>query len=277
MYEFELNFGDTRIRMRKQEDPNETKHQWDSVSHNHAGYELHVLLQGSAKVDVDGREYLLPEHHAMIIGPGQYHCPTTVTQAIDRFSFSFTVSNGPLLEALHKAVPVCCVYAANKEILSVCRDVFHEFSAGNAFSHIMLQSHLMRLLVENFRLLQLDYAPAETAEACPSVKLAHRIDVFFEDHLTEGAYVEALARELHLSRSQLNRFLKDQYGMTFREKLLRTRLDRASWLLRHTEKPVEDIVGAVGYSSESAFFQVFRKHFGMTPEKYRKQHSAGAL
>lgn len=89
--------------------------------------------------------------------------------------------------------------------------------------------------------------------------------------------MEALAEELHLSRSQLNRFLKEQYGMTFREKLLRTRLDRASWLLRHTEKPVEDIVGAVGYSSESAFFQVFRKHFGMTPEKYRKQYGAGAL
>ena len=102
-------------------------------------------------------------------------------------------------------------------------------------------------------------------------------DVFFEDHLTEGAYVEELAKELHLSRSQLNRFLKEQYGMSFREKLLQTRMDRASWLLRHTEKPVEEIAGEVGYRSESAFFQVFRKIFGQTPEKYRKQHTRGEI
>lgn len=277
MYEFELRFGETRIRMRKQEDPNETKHQWDSGTHNHAGFELHVLLEGSAKVDVGGEDWPLPEHHAMIIAPGQFHCPTSMTKPLERFSFSFSVSEGPLLLALQKAVPVCRVYAADKEILSVCRDIFYEFSARNPFSHIMLQSHLMRLLVQNFRLLKIDCEPLETEEICPNVKLAHRSDVFFEDHLTEGAYVEELAKELHLSRSQLNRFLKEQYGMSFREKLLQTRMDRASWLLRHTEKPVEEIAGEVGYRSESAFFQVFRKIFGQTPEKYRKQHTRGEI
>lgn len=275
MYEFELNFGDTVIRMRKEEDPNETKHQWDSVSHNHAGYELHVLLRGSARVDVSGRDYLLPEHHIMVIAPGQYHCPTSVTRSLERFSFSFSISDGSLLRALQKAVPLCRVFGATEEVLNTCRDIFYEFSAGNPFSHIMLQSHLMRLLVEHFRLLGLEYEPTGDVAGCHTVKLAHHIDVFFEDHLTEGAYVEALAAESHMSRSQLNRFLKEQYGMTFREKLLQTRLDRASWLLRHTELPVEEIAGEVGYRSESAFFQVFRKHFGMTPEKYRKQFGAG--
>lgn len=271
VYEFELQFGAARIHMRKEEDPNETKHEWDSSTHNHAGYELHVLLSGSAKVDVEGKSYILQPQHAMLIAPGQYHNPIPMAGELERFSFSFTVSEGPLLQALQEAVPVCRVYAATADILAVCRDVFYEFSAGNAFSHIMLQSLLMRLLVCNFRLLNIVYDASAVDGLCRDMRLTHLIDYFFEAHLTEGAYVEALAEELHLSRSQLNRLLKEYYGMTFREKLLRTRMDQAAWLLRHTEQPVEEIAEAVGYNSQSAFYKVFRDRYAVTPEKYRRR------
>ena len=91
------------------------------------------------------------------------------------------------------------------------------------------------------------------------------------DLIHNSFVVEDLAREVHLSKSQLNRLLKEHYGMTFREKLLKTRMDRASWLLKHTEKPIDEVADAVGYRSESAFYQVFRKEFSITPEKYRFQ------
>ena len=277
MYEFELNFGSARIHMRKEEDPNETKHQWDSISHNHAGFELHVLLAGSAHVDVEGRRVFLPRHHIMVIAPGKYHCPTPLEGEFERFSFSFTVTDGSLLRTLLETVEDCRVFPATEEILGVCRDVFYEFSAQNPFARIMLSSHLAKLLVCVFRLLQIDGQPDDREGGCRDVRLTHQIDCYFEEHLAGGAYVEDLAAYVHLSKSQLNRMLKEYYGMTFREKLLRTRMDRAAWLLKYTEKPIDEVAEAVGYRSESAFYQVFRKQFSVTPEKYRLQRKEARL
>lgn len=83
--------------------------------------------------------------------------------------------------------------------------------------------------------------------------------------------MDALAAQLHLSRSQVGRVLKKLYGMTFREKLIRARMDQAAWLLRHTDRTVGEIAGEVGDLSESRFYQMFRSRFGMTPESYRSE------
>jgi AraC-like DNA-binding protein len=271
MYEFELNFGPDRIHMRKEEDPNETKHEWDSISHNHAGFELHVLLEGSAHVDVEDLRVFLPQHHAMVIAPGKYHCPSPSEGAFERFSFSFSVTGGSLLRSLREAVSDYRIFPATEELLTVCRDIFREFSSQEPYSHMMLHSLLTRMLVCVFRLLRIDSQPDAQDGVCRDIRLTHRIDSYFEEHLMVGAYVEDLAEQIHLSKSQLTRLLKEYYGMTFREKLLRTRMDRAAWLLKYTEKPIDEVAEAVGYRSESAFYQVFRKQFSVTPEKYRLQ------
>ena len=271
MYEFELNFGPDRIHMRKEEDPNETKYEWDSISHNHAGFELHVLLEGSAHVDVEDRRVFLPRHHAMVIAPGKYHCPTPSEGEFERFSFSFSVTGGSLLRALREKVSDCLIFPATEELLATCRDIFREFASQEPYSHMMLRSLLIRMLVCVFRLLQIDNHADAQDGTCRDIRLTHQIDSYFEEHLMAGAYVEDLAEHIHLSKSQLTRLLKEYYGMTFREKLLRTRMDRAAWLLRYTDEPIDEVAEAVGYRSESAFYQVFRKQFECTPERYRLQ------
>ena len=42
-----------------------------------------------------------------------------------------------------------------------------------------------------------------------------------------------------------------------------------SWLLRNTEKKVDDIARSVGYENISYFHRLFAGHFGMSPKKYR--------
>ena len=81
-----------------------------------------------------------------------------------------------------------------------------------------------------------------------------------------------LAVQMGMSPRQLVRVLQEQLGMTFRQKLLRARMDRAAWLLRTKDMPLEVIIGEVGYASASAFYQVFRKAFSMTPMKYREKY-----
>ena len=99
------------------------------------------------------------------------------------------------------------------------------------------------------------------------------IDNYFEKHLTTESSIEQMAEELHLSPRQISRILKTSYGVNFREKLRRTRMDRAGWLLRTTDLSVSEISQQVGYDSETSFFKAFKTHYGTTPLVYRKNKS----
>jgi len=48
--------------------------------------------------------------------------------------------------------------------------------------------------------------------------------------------------------------------MTFQEKMTHAKMDRAAWLLRTSNKKIIEVAESVGYSSEAAFYQAFRKY-----------------
>ena len=51
------------------------------------------------------------------------------------------------------------------------------------------------------------------------------------------------------------------------------RLNYAANLLLHSDHTLLDIAYEVGFQSESAFYHNFTRHYGISPGKYRKQHS----
>ena len=69
------------------------------------------------------------------------------------------------------------------------------------------------------------------------------------------------------------KFKKDT-GMTFREYLLKVRIEKACFLLRNSNMTVNNIAGTVGYTEPAFFYKTFRKEIGLTPDDYRKKHMA---
>ena len=84
--------------------------------------------------------------------------------------------------------------------------------------------------------------------------------------------MEGLSNILGLSKRQCQRFIEDNYGMSYSEKLLQARMIKASDYLIYTDKDIQAIGEEVGYSGSSYFTRVFKKHFGITPREYRKKN-----
>lgn len=267
---FVCTLGQEKIILSVDDVPAVARDPWVSSSHNHADYELHILLQGMCKVDVEGKDYLVRENQAFLIAPGQYHRPVPAQGEFERFSMTFSMGEGHLLRSLQREVPCCRVYPITMEIASLCRQIFAERINVTAFRRQVLQNLLTLLLVYNFRLLQVSDGTCVAPMPATPRRYTERIDAFFELHMAE-ARVDDLAEALYLSRSQVNRVLKKYYGVTFREKLLQARMDRAARLLRNTDKRVEVIAAEVGYTAVPSFYQVFKLRFGVTPETYRSQ------
>ncbi|MEO1398778.1 MAG: helix-turn-helix domain-containing protein, partial [Pseudomonadota bacterium] len=68
---------------------------------------------------------------------------------------------------------------------------------------------------------------------------------------------------------RLTRTFKKHYGETPREQMFRLRLERVRGLLSETITPLPEIAYDCGYSSQSHITTAFRKHFGVSPARYR--------
>lgn len=267
---FKITLEGEPLLLRIREDQYARKGIWDTSRHCHAEYELHIILSGGCQVDVEDRRYSLPEKTAILIAPGQYHHPVALEGDFARFTLGFSTSSGKLQRKLRERLQSCAVFPINAQMQRICSDVFYESAAGNAYRTELQQALVTQLTVSVLRLLGLSQGRREEQQSQMGTERISYIDDYFEHHFADKAGEEKLAQLLHMSRRQLARVLHKHYGMGFQEKLLQTRMDRAAWLLRTTQKRVGQVADAVGYGSESAFYQAFRRHFGVTPREYKQ-------
>ena len=67
----------------------------------------------------------------------------------------------------------------------------------------------------------------------------------------------------------LSHQFKQHTGETFRQFILKKKLDIAKQLLRTSDISVIDIASRLGYWNPSSFMKIFKKQFNLTPDQYR--------
>jgi AraC-like DNA-binding protein len=243
---------------------------WGGETHNHPRFEVHIMLNGSCRMDMDGTSYVLRQRQMVVVAPGRYHRQEAGNRDFERVSLSVGPGTGLLSRAMQEAVEKQTVYPITEEMVNLCRGILMEGEKNRPYRKEMMQVQVSELTIAVLRELNLgeeDRGMDKEGRRIPSA-----IDMYFERNLALNPGAEDLAQQLHLSRRQVNRVLQANYGMGFREKLLQARLERAKWLLRRTEKSVSVIAGEVGYTYDSAFREAFYRQVGMTPQAYRLNH-----
>jgi AraC-like DNA-binding protein len=86
--------------------------------------------------------------------------------------------------------------------------------------------------------------------------------------------VEELAKVCCLSRSAFAARFVARVGMPPATYLAQVRLDAATTLLRDTARPVTLIAANVGYMSEAAFSRAFKRRYGTSPARWRRDIQA---
>lgn len=84
-----------------------------------------------------------------------------------------------------------------------------------------------------------------------------------------------LADALGLSTGYTSGLFKQYFQVSFKEYLLKKRLDKAKILLLSTDMKNYEISDAVGFSDPNYFSTAFKKHHKMSPGKYREKARDG--
>ena len=126
--------------------------------------------------------------------------------------------------------------------------------------------------MELLSLLSGDGCQTRKSEALPP--LLEKMIAYVDQHLNTVEGSVELAQAFFISKSTVNRLFQRHVGITVSELILAKRLSLAEKLLR-TDISVTDTCYRVGFSDCSRFIREFKKKFGVTPLKYKRELFSG--
>lgn len=83
--------------------------------------------------------------------------------------------------------------------------------------------------------------------------------------------IEHIALACGLNRSYLTRLFKEATGYTLQQYLTIYRMKQAMRLLKETDKSIQEITAAVGYSDTFTFSKAFKRQYGKSPSSFRDE------
>ena len=97
---------------------------------------------------------------------------------------------------------------------------------------------------------------------------------FIHYHAHQPVKLRDLARTLFLSPSRTSHLVRELFGHSFKELLIRERIGRARSLLVSSDFTLATIARRVGFSDEYYFNRAFKKIAGLPPGRFRKERRA---
>lgn len=141
----------------------------------------------------------------------------------------------------------------------------------------ILRAQLMNIYLQRERLKQrfrqeVLLQPEDITVTTADEEFLKRAVSIIEDHMSDSDFnVEALVKEMYLSRSKLYLKLKALTGQSSSEFIRTIRLKRAIQLLEKSDYTIKEIMFMTGFNTASYFSKCFKNQFGVVPSEYLKQ------
>lgn len=95
-----------------------------------------------------------------------------------------------------------------------------------------------------------------------------QVMAYVEEHYPEKITIGIMAQKFHYSETLLIRRFKSETGINFSEYLTHFRLQKATAMMRETDRSISQIAEACGFSEYRYFRGVFQKKIGCSPTQY---------
>lgn len=103
----------------------------------------------------------------------------------------------------------------------------------------------------------------------PYIDKVKAIKLFLAEHSAEHITLDELSARFDIPLTAMKACFKEVYGTSVYAYIRHYKMQKAGWMLRHTDKNVLEIAGEVGYGNGSKFAKAFSDVMGCTPSAYR--------
>ncbi|SFE08272.1 AraC-like ligand binding domain-containing protein [Paenibacillus catalpae] len=260
--------------------------------HYHNFIELNYIYSGSCRQWINGQEVVLREGQVCLLDSEVVHSIEAmgdndilinIIMKKNTFTSSFLSrfgSRGIVSDFLANAITentnhnryIVFESEGHGELQWFMRSLMCEAFGSRAYAEEMIYNYIMLVFTELMRV----YAVRTNNESQHGAAKADLIQVldYIEQNFRDCTLTQ-LSKAFSFNANYLGNMLKKRTGKTFIELVKTQRLIHAAGLLANTDKPIEDIAQAVGYSSLGFFYRIFAEQYGMTPMVYRNGQRQG--
>lgn len=241
---------------------------WHSIMHTHSFTEIFYCIKGRGRFHVENKIFDVKEDDLVIVNANVNHTESSkesepleyIVLGIEGISLFFKDREDHLLYSLHN------YHEYKHEILFYIKSLLMEAkSHGNYYD--LITQNLLEILIYNI-IRRADGTLTLSNNSNINSNLDY-IKNYIESCFEQNISLDKLCDMSYINKFYLVHSFKKMYGITPMQHLNNVRLKKASQLLKNTNHSIGQIAQIVGMSSQSYFAQNFKKHFNLSPNKYR--------
>jgi AraC-like DNA-binding protein len=237
--------------------------------HYHPHHELYYLVEGECKYFIGNSTYEIKSGDLVIIPPRVIH--RTIYNGKFRRRVLINCPASYIPEPVLRQMGEIPHILRNPEIIEELQRYFKliekEYVTNDPFAQTMLRCYARELYV----LIARSEIPSRV-EAVTNDTVAFVLD-HVRAHYSERITLEDMAKRCAVSMSHLSKTFKAETGLGFSDYLSTLRLEKAETLLKvNKDMSITDVAFACGFNDSNYFSDKFKKEFGISPLKYKKQN-----
>jgi LacI family transcriptional regulator len=96
------------------------------------------------------------------------------------------------------------------------------------------------------------------------------------DHVGDSLSVTDVAKAAGIGRQSLERRFRQHLGRTINEEMIRLKISKLKRLLLEGDQSIKELSSEAGFGTTVSMHTMFKRHTGMTPHEFRKEHQPKA-
>jgi AraC-like DNA-binding protein len=233
-----------------------------------------ILLDGFKVIHLKDTDITINSHEICFLTQNNYFMSERITTDCkyksliiyfdDRFIFDLIQKYKIKVNTINKENIIKLDYSSDS-LLSSNISLFQDYLSKN------LDDNLLKLKIEELFLhfIRIDkYLFSSFIHSITSTS-QDRINFILESNIDLIQTLEHMCSITRLTKNQLRLYFKKKYNLTPKGWIDTKRLEKASLILKNTDKTITYISTECGYSTVSWFISQFKKKYNLTPKEYR--------
>ncbi len=248
--------------------------------HSHDFPEIGIILEGEGLYHL-GDEYIpVKPGDVLIFNPGTKHESIIGSSEKGRVEFFFGFTDVKFcgmkpnhIELKDGGNVLHTKGKTQRRIFRICEEMVKENQTRMPGRYFMLKSFLVQLLLNIVREQtgQVELAEGKEFDYAGKKDTAEKIADYLEEHYAEKISLDHIAENMYLSPFYISKIFKSEMGESPIHYLIRVRMEKAKAILESgVPLSIGEIAERVGYEDAYHFSKLFKKAYGVSPSKMRK-------
>lgn len=242
---------------------------FENTIHCHEYIEIELLVYGNATHLVNGSNVQIKKGYIDVMRRSDFH--SFHIPKGEKVCFYYAAFNEDKIPVslynrltLHKGTIDCFLdensFKRFVSLFQIMREAYIDWNEG---SEEIIKSVIQTILVVLLN------KHVENNEDSGYAEIVRRAMLYIEKHFLEpDCSLTMVSSNINVTPNYLGKLIKKSVGMSFSQYCTWRKLSYSIQLLENRMLSIREIAEKAGFSSSSYYISIFRKHYGVTPQKF---------